>query len=264
MPDPVSRNDNPAVREFYHDDPTGPSAAAVRRDQNPLHEAKKVILDLGGDFVTHGLAEGAVEGVHHLVERLGAHAAAGAIDAAAPWVVTAPMSTITLFELSVDKPASRGEAIDHGLSSDQARFAAAMITEVAAPGLLPAGYLPFQQARVVGTGSMSQSKGFLLATKIQTDIGKGDAQALAFRDALVSSVRMGIDAAHLYHIDSREALDGLLAGNSEFRERYEKDAGFQIGVCAAMWQARVHPEDFANAERERGLQTTAMQLAQGA
>jgi pimeloyl-ACP methyl ester carboxylesterase len=222
------------------------------------------MIDLGSDVALHALAEGTAHGAEHLGTHLGAHGAARAIGVLAPFVVSGSMGTFTAFQLAVDKPAARGEAIGRGFSSDQARFAGAMITEVAARGLLPAGYVPFQRALVVGTGSLSQSAGFRLATKIQTDIDKGEPQAVAFRDALVSSVRMGIDAAHLHHIDSRETLEGLLSGNSEFRGRYETDAGFQLGVRAAMWQARVHPEDFANAERERGLQTTAMQLAQGA
>lgn len=231
----------------------------MRRTQRPIDQA----IDLGREVGLHIAEDAAIRAAEQLAEHLGAHAVEHAITFLGH-VGLCAVGTYNAFELSVGKPAEQGEAIGRGLLSDQARFAGAMITEVAAPGLLPAEYVASQRASLVGTGSLFNSPGFVLATKIETDIAKGNGDAVAFRDALVSSVRMGIDAVHLRHVDSRERLDGLLAADPDFRQRYDTDAGFQIGVRAALWQAQVHPDDFANAERERGLQTTTIQLAQGA
>lgn len=267
MPDPVNPRDNAAVREFYRDDPTGPSAAEVKESQKPIHEMKGVASDVFGAAAGHALWHEAGNAAEHAAERIGGPAAGRvATIAGTAFLYLSAMyeGTKTAFELSVSKPAERGEQIGRGLLSDQSRFAAAMVVQTADASLLPAGYVAAQRDSAVGTGSFNRSPGVLMATRIQADIASGNPEAIAFRDQLVASARSGLDTAYLRHVDSPAKLEQLMASDPEFRAQYGADPGFQLGVRAALWQAQTHPDDFIQAEDNRSVHTASIQLAQGA
>jgi hypothetical protein len=267
MPDPVNPRDNAAVRQFYRDDPTGPSAAEVKESQKPINEVKDVAVDAFDVVASHAFWHQAGDAADYAAERIGGHAAgrvATIANTAFLYFSAIYEGTKTAFELSVDKPAERGEQIGRALLSDQSRFAAAMVVQLDDDKLLPTGYVAAQRDSVVGTGSFNRSPGVLLATRIQADIAAGNPEAIAFRDQLVASVRSGLDAAYLRHIDSPAKLEQLKASDPEFRAQYSGDPGFQLGVRAALWQAQTHPNDFIQAEDQRGVQAATIQLAQGA
>jgi hypothetical protein len=262
MPDPVNRRDNPALDEFYGDNPTGPSAGEVKDAQQPMREMKDVATAVFVEAGTHLLTDSAFELAEKLAESIGCAALSTAARGASI-VSSAIAGTLTAFELAIVKPSERGQVLSQAYASDQARFAAVLMAQVADPTLLPAGYAESLKGAMVGSGSFFNSTAVIMATRMQTDIAKGDAAAIAFRDHLLASMRSGVDAALAYHIDSQAALDQRSERDPAFRNRYGLDAGFQIGVRAAIWQANIFPDDFVKAERDRGLQTTTIQLAQG-
>jgi hypothetical protein len=267
MPEPVYRRDNSAIRTFYDDNPTGPSADEVKDSQLPIHELRGIATDLVRAVKQHAANETMIKLLEKGAEFIGSEKLIRAVNfvgKANVYVSAIYEGTVGAFELSVVKPLERGEALGRGLTSDQARFAGAMVAHLADPTLLPRGYLESQRAQVIAPGTFNKSEPVKLAAQITTDIAKGDPEAIAFRDALVSSVRAGLDAAHQRHIDSQESLDKLKEQDSQFRTVYETDPGFQIGVRAGLWQAKAHPADFARAERETGENAAAIQLARGA
>jgi len=267
MPDPVNPRDNAAVREFYRDDPTGPSLAEVKESQKPINEMGDVAVDVFGAAASHAFWHEAGNAAEHAAERVGGHVAGrvGAIANTAYLYLSAIYEgTKTALELSVVKPAERGEQISRGLLSDQSRFAAAMVVQLADDKLLPPEYVAAQRDSLVGSGSFNRSPGVLLATRIEADIAAGNPEAIAFRDQLVASVRSGLDTAYLRHIDSPATLEQLKVSDPEFRAQYASDPGFQLGVRAALWQAQTHPDDFIRAEDSRGVHAATIQLAQGA
>jgi hypothetical protein len=267
MPDPVNPRDNPTVREFYRDDPTGPSAAEVKESQKPINEMKAVVADAFAKVAGHLFWHKAERAAEQVAERVGGPAfgrAVAAVSTVYLYLSAVSEGTIGAFELSVGMPADRGNEILRGWTSDQSRFAEAMVVATADDKLLPAGYVAAQQNSLVGSGRLNESAGMRLATRIQNDIGKGNPQAIAFRDQLLASVRSGLDTAYLRHIDSPVKVEKLMASDPEFRAQYSTDPGFQLGVRAALWQAQTQPDSFIQAEDSRGVHTASIQLAQGA
>jgi hypothetical protein len=261
MPEPVNQKNNPTIRDFFNEDPTGPSETEVRESQRPVHEVGAVVLGAGKAIGEEVASHALFTGLEHLVGHVFNETAAGAV-AVAGYALTGWSGTKLAHELSVEKPLERGQELGKGIVSDQARLTAAEVIEVAAPGVLPDGYVQSLSKTVNGT-VFFQSKANNMAAQINVDIANGDPEAIALRDALVSGARSGLDAAYQRHIDSTAALEQLRASDPDFRRLYDGDPGFQLGVRAALWQAQTHPADFAGAEQARGVQTTTIQLARG-
>jgi hypothetical protein len=261
MPDPIARSENPAIRHFYEDNPTGPTVEEVKARQSPSNAVEEIVSVVVDEIARDGAKHATVHLAKGAAELLGSTRIVGFIEKYNPYLV-AFTGTLDAFELAVLKPAERGEALAHAAASDSARFVATAIVNLTDPKLLPNGYVVSERVRMKNPGQNSPS--MIMAARIQTDIAKGDSEAIAFRDALVTSTRAGLDAVYQLHIDSKEALDKVFAGDAELRARFETDPGFQIGVRAGLWQAQTYPEKFAQAESLRGEFSALISLSRSA
>jgi hypothetical protein len=251
MPEPIARSNHGPIPHHGSWGGTGPTLDETKRAQQPnVKQAVDAVADVAmeelNDHVGEHMAESAAE-------KLGGAALERAATMAATVYLVAKLTQKAL-EIAVDAPASRGEELARSRDADAARYVIAAVVQSADSTLLPDGYLAAVHQRVVGTGpgaTQFRNPAFQVAGNIAGQAANGDPEAIQFRDTMKRCVSEGLSFAHANDIRTPEALAERREHDPAFEERWEKDAGFQVGVRAAMWQAEHHPDQFDATSRER-------------
>lgn len=254
MPEPIGHRAPGPIP--HHEDwgGTGPSLEEAKRAQRPnvkaaVEEGREI-----GHEVLKGVGEHVVEHpIEHGLEKAG-HATAAALMSFLSYAKIGYEGTKKLHELVVDKPTEQGKELAQARDADAARYVIAAVVQTADPTILPDGYLAEAHRQVVGSdpgATQFRNPAFQVAGNIAGQAANGDPEAVQFRDTMKRCVSEGVALAHAKDLRTPEALAELREHDPEFEKRWEADAGFQVGVRAAIWQAQNHPDQFDAANRER-------------
>lgn len=238
--------ENVPVRE-----PPPPAVERVSRKEEVSRSAKKagllVVEHKGAHKVSHE-AEKIANFVGKNAKKIAPFAeGAGALASrAAPWAFNIAKGASGASMLSmmynvystISGPPSMNE-------SDKARVRElfSQATALMAQGTLPKDYV---QARVVDE---SAARGRLhdalesLRVRLKSP-EKAETAMLQFKKEAEQSAFSGMEFAAAYRLHSPAALDGLLAKDASFRERFQGDLAFQEGVRAMVWLGQHRPAEF--------------------
>lgn len=119
----------------------------------------------------------------------------------------------------------------------------AQATALMAQSALPRAYV---QARVVdeaaARGRLSDALENLQVRLKSPE--KAEAAMVQFKKEAEQSAFQGMEFAAAYQLRSPAGLDGLLAKDPSFRDRFDNDLAFQEGVRAMVWVGQNNPKDF--------------------
>lgn len=264
MTEPIARS-NPGPIPHHEDwGGTGPGLEEVKQAQRPsLANAVATVAELAHEAVGEAGIHVVAEKLEHALETAGCERLA-TLTAVGAYANAGLEGTKALYAFAVTKAMRQGKALDAGRDADAARFVIAAVVQHTAPGVLPDGYLAAAGQQVVGKGpwaTTDSNPAVMIAGNLLGQAENGEPDAIRFRDTMKRCVSEGVATAHAKNLRSPEALAALREHDAEFAKRWDADAGFQVGVRAAIWQAQTHPEQYDAAHRERAELQMTLQTA---